>query len=102
MLTMYDEYTSKGLREAEKRHGIQLRPGPVKLENFLKRFDAVHKRLVHDIREAISMFSRRYPYERRVLDKYLWLLGNRPDEQKRLLTAFTASLRLAPLLGSAR
>jgi hypothetical protein len=102
LLTMYDQYTLKGLRVAEKQLGIQSRPSLVKPENFLNRFDVVYKRHVHEIREAVSMFNRHYPYERRVLDKYLWLLGNRTDEQKRLLTAFTASLRLAPLHGSTK
>jgi hypothetical protein len=102
MLTIYDQYTLKGLRVAEKQLGIQSRPSLIKPENFLNRFDAVYKRHVHDIREAVSMFNRHYPYERRVLDKYLWLLGNRTDEQKRLLTAFMASLRLAPLHGSTK
>jgi hypothetical protein len=99
-LTMYDTFASKGLINAEKILRIQpkTREGPQK--NFLRRFEAVYRRLKPDIRKTIKMFDRRYPYGRRVLDKYLWLLRDRePEQLKSQLDCFIASLKLAPLKG---
>lgn len=95
VLTMYDTQVRRGLRVTEGELGIQTKDGPVRPENFLYRFDAIFKRLSPDIRDAVRAFNRIYPYERRVLDKYLWLRGT--GNENRLIDAFKASLRLTPL-----
>ena len=98
LLTMYDTYARKGLRAAEDLLGIRAVPRRVTDQNFLARFEAVYQRLAPEIRKAIRMFGRRYPFERRVLDKYLWLLGVKEPESR--LENFKASLKLAPLRGT--
>jgi hypothetical protein len=96
VLTMYDSFARKGLLAAEELLGIQSVRRAVTERDFLARFDDVFRRLAPEIRKAIRIFPRRCPYERRVLDKYLWLLGLEEDQREIRLCSFTASLKLAP------
>jgi hypothetical protein len=49
----------------------------VKPEGFLDAFEKYFEHHRKAIRTALNAFSVRYPYERRVADKHLWLAGSK-------------------------
>jgi len=86
-MTMYDNNAKKGL------HSIA--GCPVTHRNFLQIFEEQFARQLPDINLAGTRCDRKYPYQRRVLDKWLWLKGNKDGEAR--LHNFQLSLKLAPI-----
>jgi len=48
-------------------------------------------------RFAAGFFNRVYPYNRRVAEKFLWLMGLKDSDRKMVLAAYRASLTSAPM-----
>ncbi|MBB3810708.1 hypothetical protein [Pseudochelatococcus contaminans] len=84
--TMWDSFAVRGLKSlADTKH-----PREIKSETaaaaFLHSFEDIFKRheaLINSaIKPAEEITGVRYKYPRRVLDKALWLLGNKGEEQR--------------------
>jgi hypothetical protein len=68
-MTMFDTYARLALSKYVRR--------PVNPDSFLEAFEQYFKSNRSDIQEALAAFTVRYPYERRIADKHLWLCGSK-------------------------
>jgi hypothetical protein len=48
------------------------------------------------VKFAAGFFSRVYPYNRRVAEKYLWLMGLKEEDRILILASYRSSLMIAP------
>ncbi|MGA7077086.1 MAG: hypothetical protein WBQ43_05145 [Terriglobales bacterium] len=87
-MTMFDDFAFRAIR------GL---PGLKKLKagDYLVAFEKVFASTAAEIVGASHFSDRKYPYPRRVLDKWLWLNGNK--EKPEYMRRFELSLARAPL-----
>jgi hypothetical protein len=81
-MTMFDDYAFTAIRQ---------QPGFEKLEkpDFLFAFERLFSGKTVEINESARFSDRRYPYPRRVLDKWLWLNGR--EEKPGYMSRFDLS-----------
>ena len=84
-LTMYDSYAHKALEVKQNK--------PITHDNFLEEFLLFHKGSQELRQEAKSYIDRQYPYEYRITDKYLWLVGCDEGGRNEILENFRAGIR---------
>lgn len=96
-LPMYDQFTLLGLQRWAKERGRVPHQACICVRNFLETFEYFYKVDARaKVKEASAFFGRRYPYPRRVAEKYLWLAGS--DSPKDALRNFRAGLRRVPIV----
>jgi len=78
---MYDSRARDGLVVAERCFLSRERRRPDQ-RDFLERFEDVFGALQKHITRVSERHYRRYPFPRRILDKYLWLLAKRRKKDK--------------------
>jgi hypothetical protein len=90
-MTLFDDYAFTAIRQ---------QPGLEKLEKpgYLFVFEKLFSDMAFEITEAARFSDRKYPYPRRVLDKWLWLNGN--EEKPEFMKHFDRSLERALLTSS--
>ncbi|MFD2263485.1 hypothetical protein ACFSM5_11345 [Lacibacterium aquatile] len=93
-LTMYDRLAQKGMASHLKARAGGKRAKPtVNWRNFLSYFQDIYDENKATIQEAITFSGTGYPYPMRVLDKYLWLQGNKDRDDYLDCYALSRQLR---------
>lgn len=85
-LPMYDSRAASGLARV-----IDGKRAPVKPEAFLEKFSKFFARTEGFRRSATGLWGVAYPYDMRMTDKYLWLIGG--DDSAAILQNFQESCR---------
>jgi hypothetical protein len=95
LMTMYDEYTRKGLAAARREGLAAPNRGAQPQKDYLQYFEQLFENKRPEIDTAAKFSDRTYPYRRRVLAQWLWLKGS--GEKADCLAAFRLSLDKAPI-----
>lgn len=89
-LVMYDKLACKGLERKLRDAGKKV---SISDNKFLENFLPFHKNKENQglRQKAKSYFDYQYPYEYRITDKYLWLMGN--EKRDKILENFRVAIR---------
>ncbi len=90
-MTLFDDYVFAAIRQ-QPGFGELTKPG------YLFAFEKLFSETAVEITEAARFSDRKYPYPKRVLDKWLWLNGN--EEKQEFMKRFDRSLERSHLISS--
>ena len=93
---MYDSFACKALAREAKKLGIVKYQNELSHTNFLAIFEQFADQHVRgQVKNASQYFQRQYPFQYRVIDKYLWLQGSKDREN--IIRTFRLGLQIAPI-----
>lgn len=89
-LPMYDSLALKALRQLFKRQKAEQ-------NNFLEYFFKFYQSIEAELLETHQFFNQKYIYLPRVVDKYLWLMGQGEEKRTAIIKRFESAIDFIPL-----